>query len=221
MRRVIVPLFVLAAAGMILSIVGLIRTMNRLGQAPPLIVQPDAASLGLSVPEFTLVNQDGVAQSQALFDGQVTILDFFFTHCPFICPTMTLAMQDLARDLAGTGVRFVSISVDPAHDSPEALRTYATDKDIDLSRWSFLTGDMATVERIARGSLGFAVGPDSDPGKTISMPGGGTMQNIIHPSKLILIGPDRKVLGFYESNSLEETQLLMHRAKAAALSVRK
>jgi protein SCO1 len=222
MRRLLIPLMVFAGAGLILSVIGLVRTMQRLSRPDaPVIVQPDPASLGLSVPEFSLTDHDGTPRTESVFDGQVTVLDFFFTHCPFICPMMTLAMQDLSRDLAGTGVRFVSISVDPEHDTPERLKTYATDKDIDLSRWTFLTGDRTVIEKIARNSLGFAVGPDTDPKKTIDLPGGATMQNIIHPSKLILIGPDRKVLGFYESSSLEEMQRLMHRAKAAAKSLPK
>lgn len=216
MRRLLIPLLIFATVGLGFSIVGLIRTMNRRPQ--PIILQPDPASFGLSVPEFSLVNHNGEPVDHSIFDGQVTILDFFFTHCPFICPTMTLAMQDLARDLSGTPVRFASISVDPANDTPSRLKQYATEKDIDLTRWTFLTGEMAVIERIARGSLGFAVGPDSDPSRTITLPSGQTMGNIIHPSKLILIGPDRKVLGFYESNSLEDTQQLLLRARVAAKS---
>jgi len=219
MRRFTLALFLFAGTGLVLSVFGLVRTMQRAGRTqPPPIIHPDPASIGLSVPEFTLTDQDGNPRTHAHFDGKITILDFFFTHCPFICPTMTLAMQDLARDLAGTPVQFVSISVDPANDTPERLKTYATEKEIDLSRWTFMTGDAATIKHIARDSLGFAVGPDTDPTRTISLPGGNTMGNIIHPSKLILVGPDRKVLGFYESNSLEETQKLLHRARAVAMS---
>jgi protein SCO1/2 len=219
MRRLAIALFVFAGAGLVLSVIGLIRTMQRLNQpAAPTIAQPDPATFGLFVPEFTLIDQDGKPRTQAMFDGKVTILDLFFTHCPFICPMMTLAMQDLARDLTGTPVQFISISVDPANDTPERLKAYAAEKEIDLSHWTFLTGDMATIKSIARDSLGFAVGPDTDPTKTITLPSGQSMGNIIHPSKFILIGPDRKVLGFYESSSLEETQKLLLRARAAAKS---
>lgn len=221
MRRFLLILMVLAAIGMAFSIVGLVRTMNRLGAGPnngP-TVQPDVASLGLFIPEFTLTNQDGATVDHTVFDGRITILDFFFTHCPFICPTLTLAMQDLARDLAGTPVRFASISVDPQNDTPARLKQYATDKEIDLSRWTFMTGDLATVQAVANTSLGFLVGPDKDPANTITLPDGSTMQNIIHPSRLILVGPDRKVLGFYEASSLEETNKLLLRARAATKSL--
>lgn len=221
MRNLIIPIFILAVAGLVFSVSQLMRMSGRQQQAKaPPIVQPDAASLGLSVPEFKLVDQDGREATQAIFDGKVTVLDFFFTHCPFICPTMTLTMQDLAKDLADTPVQFVSVSVDPAHDTPPVIRKYATDKEIDLTRWMFLTGEYATIEKIARGSLQFEIGADNDPRKKISLPDGGSMQNVTHPSKLILVGPDRKVLGFYEYSDAEAVKMLEYRARAAVKGAR-
>lgn len=226
MRRLLIPLMVFAAVGLMLSIVGLVRTMNRMGSTPsqgggPTIIQPDPASLGLSIPEFTLTDHNNQLSTQAIFDGRVTVLDFFFTHCPFICPMMMLEMKDRATALAGTGVRFVSISVDPTHDTPARLKEYAGEKELDLSRWTLLTGDAKTVETIAFKSLGFAIGPDKDASKTFEVPGGGTMQNIVHPNRLILVGPDRNVLGFYDFNNPEDMQKLTARAKAAAAALPK
>jgi protein SCO1/2 len=215
MRRLLIPLFILAAAGLTFSIAGLLRTMNR-RENPPTVIQPDLASIGLKVPEFRLTDQSNTPQTQSLFDGHITVLDFFFTHCPFICPMMTLTMEDVAKELKDSPVRFVSISVDPSHDTPARLTEYATDKEIDLSRWTFLTGDYAVIERIAMNSLGFAIGSDPNPKKTITLPEGGTMPNLIHPSKLLLIGPNREVLGFFEYSDPEAMQALIAKARAAA-----
>lgn len=220
MKRLIVPLLVVAIVGLGLSITGLVLTARRLGEnSPPRALEPDHAALGLSIPEFTLTDQDGQPRTQALLDGQATIVDFIFTHCPFACPIMTLSMGDLHRELAGTGVRFASISVDPARDTPERLREYGSNAGADFSRWTFLTGDYATVERIVMDSLKFALQPD--PTRTIPLPGGGTMENITHPTRLILVGPDRRVLGFYDPNREDEMALLKARAKAAAAAAQR
>jgi protein SCO1/2 len=225
MRRLIVPLFILCVAGFTFSLASLLRGPRRVTEVPsgkPVsVIEPETASLGLNVPAFSLVDQDGGPVDQSIFDGKVTILDFFFTHCVMICPMMTLAMKDLSTELAGTDVRFVSMSVDTAHDTPARLKEYATEKEIDFSRWTFLTGEQQTVERIAMGALQFEVGPDKNPKNAIVMPGGETIANVIHPSKLVLVGPDRRVLGFYESNSLDDCRTLAIKARAVAKGLSK
>src|SRR5437764_231020 len=123
MRRLILPVMVVATVGLALSIIGLVSTLRRADAPAPAsrVLQPDPASIGLSVPEFSLTDQDGVPRTQALLDGRVTIIDFIFTHCPFACPTMTMEMKKLADELAGSPVRFASFSVDPARDTPQRL----------------------------------------------------------------------------------------------------
>lgn len=220
MKRLIVPLLVFATVGLILSVVGLVMVSRRMGESAggvSRVLKPDAVVEGLSVPEFSLVDQDGAPRTHEMLDGRVTIVDFMFTHCPFACPIMTSAMVDLSGELAGTGVRFASFSVDPARDTPERLRQYGAENGADFSRWTFLTGDYATVDRIVRGSLQFAL--QQDPNTRIPLPGGGEMENIQHPTRLILVGPDRRVLGFYDPNRPDQMELLRARAKAAAGAV--
>lgn len=220
MHRLILPIMVVALVGLVLSVVGLVVTARRLGSstvAPDLT--PDPAVAGLRLPEFRMRDQTGAERTEAMFEGRVTVLDFTFTHCPFACPIMVLAMNDLATALKGTSVRFASISVDPERDTPARLMEYATEKELDLSRWTFLTGDKKDVERIVMGALQFALGPD--PERTIPLPDGTTMQNITHPTRLILIGPQREVLGMYDPNRPEEMGTLERRARAIAGSLAK
>lgn len=215
MQRLIVPIMAVAFVGLVLSVVGLVLTARRIAAAPATAdLTPDPAVAGLRVPEFRMRDQTGAERTEVLFDGRVTILDFTFTHCPFACPIMVLAMYDLATSLKGTGVRFASISVDPERDTPARLLEYATEKELDLSRWTFLTGDQRDVERIVLGALQFALGPD--PERTIPLPDGTTMQNITHPTRLILVGPKREVLGMYDPNRPEEMETLERRARAIA-----
>jgi protein SCO1/2 len=99
-------------------------------------------------PDFALVDQDGRPVSLASLRGHVLLLDFIYTHCPGPCPILTARHVALQRALPpelAEKVRFVSISLDPARDTPAAMRAYATARGADLARWSFLTGDTAAV----------------------------------------------------------------------------
>jgi protein SCO1/2 len=226
--RWIVPVIVVCGVGLVLSIVGLVTILVRgpvyssqgefrvAGTGGGL--RPDPETAGLFVPEFSMVDQSGTPRTQAILDGRITVLDFIFTNCPFACPIMTSAMSDVADRLRGTGVRFLSVSVDPAHDTPARLTEFAKAHGADLSRWTFLTGDDQTVHRIVRGSLQFLLQPDTT--RTIPIGDGQQMNNIMHPTRLLLIGPDRQVLGMYEPQSEDDLKRLEARARAAAAHAR-
>lgn len=177
-------------------------------------LQPDQGVAGLSVPTFSGLDIERREVTDAVFKGRVTIVDFIFTHCPFICPKLTGIMQQMAHQLDGTGVRFLSMSVDPTRDTPERLGEYARERKIDLSRWTFVHVDDATVKRVVSGALQFAL--EVDPKTDIALPGGGSMKNIMHPSHYVLIGPAGEVLGIYSSNDPAQVQALTARAREAA-----
>lgn len=182
--------------------------------APAAVVTPDEGLADLGIPDFTLTDQDGREVTRDMLKGKVTILDFIFTHCPFACPRLTSQMTMMSNQLKDTPVRFVSISVDPARDTPARLREYAQQHNADTSRWSFLTGDFKTVENIAVNGLKFALTPDEK--TTITLPDGGTMHNILHPTHFVLLGPDLKILGIYRSSEEAKLPELVARARAAA-----
>jgi protein SCO1/2 len=94
-------------------------------------------------PDFALTDQTGQPVSLESLRGHVLLLDFVYTHCPGPCPILTgthVAVQRALPPELAEKVRFVSISLDPARDTPEAMRQYATARGADLARWSFLTG---------------------------------------------------------------------------------
>jgi len=180
---------------------------------------PDPNMDLLRILDFELVDQDGSPVTREIFEGNVTILDFFFTHCPFVCVPMSRNMLHAQSQLAGTGVRFVSISVDPENDTPERLREYAAGLGADLSTWTFLTGDFDAANRMVReGLLLSELTPNPD--QPINLPGGGTMSNIMHPSQFFLIGPDVGVLGLYRGIERESVDDLIDRARRAAAETR-
>ena len=92
---------------------------------------------------FHYLNQDSVMITSESMKDKVWVADFFFSHCPTICPTMTaqmkrlnFEMQDLAED-----VQFMSFSIDPDRDTPKRLREYRDIYDIE----GFLIGTFLPV----------------------------------------------------------------------------
>lgn len=102
-------------------------------------------------PDFRYVDQDGHVVTRAELSGDVWVANFIFTECRTVCPLLTARMVDLQRRLAGEKVRFVSFSVDPAHDTPAVLRAYADRWAPAEPRWTLLATDEATLPRLASG----------------------------------------------------------------------
>lgn len=217
-RRTLLTAIGVTAALLVCSVAALVYTMMRRDSAiPPAALAPDPGLDGLRMPDFALTDQEGRPADAAMFDGRVTVIDFMFTNCPFVCPMMTETMARLSERLAGTRVAFASFSVDPAHDTPERLRQYAAERGLDTTRWRLLTGDQATLERIVRESLQFAL--HADAATPIPLADGSNMSNIVHPSRLVLIGPDRRVLGMYDYQVPEQMQMLEDRARRAVAAL--
>lgn len=111
----------------------------------------DALVLAAPAPEFALTDQEGQPFGLGDLAGRGALVDFVFTSCPGPCPILTSNHVAVQRALTGAArekTHFVSISLDPANDSPEAMRSYALARGADLDQWSFLTGDVAEVAAI-------------------------------------------------------------------------
>ena len=198
---------------------GLLVTLAVFGRGPAAgggaasALRPDEPVRGLAMPEFTATTQDGRTFTRADLLGKVTIADFMFTHCPFICPVLTARMKQVSRELSGTGVRFASMTVDPERDTPARLADYAREHEADTARWSFLHADAETVRRVVADSLKFEL--STDPRTEIPLPEGGTMKNIVHPGHFVLLGPEAEVLGIYRASEPDKIAALVARARAA------
>jgi protein SCO1/2 len=106
-----------------------------------------------AAPDFALTDQVGKALALKDLKGQVLLVSFIFTTCSGTCPATTHRMARVQeelqkRDLFKQGVRLVSISLDPARDTPEVLRGYMRLFDLDGKTWSFLTGPPADVAKV-------------------------------------------------------------------------
>ncbi|MCI9846807.1 SCO family protein [Flavobacterium pectinovorum] len=97
-------------------------------------------------PKFELTNQDNVKISNETYKGKVYVLEFFFTTCPSICPKMNMSMLEIEKTFFGNpNFGIVSITIDPAHDTPQVLKDHRKLLGVKSSTWNFLTGDKATI----------------------------------------------------------------------------
>ena len=112
-------------------------------------------TVGLTVPEVTLVRADGksVLLPQELNDGRPVVLSFIFTTCTSICPLLTGTLAQLQDKLGADRdrVHIVSISIDPEEDTPAKLEAYAKKYHAGPA-WNHYTG---TVEAIIKTATAF------------------------------------------------------------------
>lgn len=161
------------------------------------------------IPEFELVTQDSTLRGSSQMQGKITIVDFFFTSCPSICPIMSTEMErvdDAFRN--NPEVQIYSISIDPEYDSPEVLKNYALDH-LASHKWFFLTGDKSSIYNLAR--CGFIL-PTLD--------GNGVPDDFVHSDKFVLVDEQGRIRGYYSGTNREEvdrlileTKILLHGKK--------
>jgi protein SCO1/2 len=115
----------------------------------------DRSTQSYRIPDVTLTNQQGaeVALPALLHSSEPVALNFIFTTCGTICPVMTSTFSQMQKALGAdaSGLRLVSISIDPEHDTPRVLRAYAKRFGAN-GGWQFLTG---TAEQIVQTQKAF------------------------------------------------------------------
>ncbi len=148
------------------------------------------------VNNISLTNQLGQIVSLDSLNGKVIVADFFFTHCPNICPALTRNMKQLQDALklkdetkrADTSfVHFVSFTVDPKRDSAETLKKYGDKFGVDPDVWWMLTGDKKNIYDFALNELKMGIAD-----------GEGADSNFIHTQKMVLLDKDHVVRGYYD-----------------------
>lgn len=103
------------------------------------------------VPDFKYLNHDSVWIDSKNYQGQIKIVDFFFSSCRTICPPMTEQMKRLnvmTQDIQDK-LSFFSFSIDPTIDQPSILKTHRHNRGITAKNWNFLTGDEAETHQLA------------------------------------------------------------------------
>jgi protein SCO1 len=114
------------------------------------------------VPKFELTNQDNIKISNDFYKGKVYVLEFFFATCPSICPKMNANMVTLQDKFFGNpNFGIVSITIDPAHDTPTVLKEHAKMLGVKSSNWNFLTGDKDYIYNLSNKGFNIYVGENA------------------------------------------------------------
>jgi protein SCO1 len=160
--------------------------------APP--PPPDIRQPGETLADAHLVDQDGSAKTFSSFRGHRVAMTFIYTRCPLpdFCPLMDRHFAAIQKTIASTpslaDVRLVTVTLDPAFDTPKILRAHANRVGADLARWTFLTGDPKAVNQFGS-QIGMYVEHD---------PTGSS--NITHNLRTAVIDPQGRLVKIHTGN---------------------
>jgi protein SCO1/2 len=167
--------------------------------------QPSEPQLGSEVPDFTLTNQDGKKITLRDYRGRALALTFIYTRCPLpdYCVLMSNRFAEIDRALArepevAAKSRLLSVSIDPAYDTPKVLRSYGAAhtenyKDEKFERWQLATGDAAEVRRMAN-FFGLVYDKDGD--------------QIVHSLRTAVITPNGRLFTIYRGGEWKPEDVL-------------
>jgi cytochrome oxidase Cu insertion factor (SCO1/SenC/PrrC family) len=133
--------------------------------APPSAPTKYDVAVKMSIPDVELLDQDGrkVHFYTDLVKGHTVAINFIFTTCTTICPPLGATFRRVEEGLgerAGRDVRLISISVDPATDTPERMKAWGA-KFHAGGGWTFVTGAKPSVNELLR-ALGAATASPAD-----------------------------------------------------------
>jgi len=150
------------------------------------------------IPAFQFIDQDSAIVDTNTVKGKIYVVDFFFTHCPSICPKMKAEMHRVYEKYKGAkDVLILSHSIDPARDSISVLKRYADKLNLDSNKWHFVTGNKDSIYAIADHYLESAK-EDKD-----------AAGGFIHDGNFILIDRQRRVRGYYDGTTDDGTDKLI------------
>lgn len=151
------------------------------------------------IPDFVFTNQDRESIGRLEMEEKITVVDFFFTSCPSICPIMSSEMERVRDAFRNeSSVQIFSISIDPEFDTPEVLASYAERHGATPDKWHFLTGEKDKIYDLAR--CGFIL-PTLD--------GLGVADDFVHSDKFVLVDGLGRIRGYYSGTNRDDVDRLI------------
>lgn len=166
--------------------------------------QPHVLLPGEQVPDVPLSNQDGKIVHLSDFRGKAVLLTFIYTRCPFpnFCPLITSQFAKIHRILAQDPAiypktQLVSVSLDPAYDTPPVLRQYGLDYlqgDVSgFAQWEFVSTSPSDLQKLAA-AFGLVYFKENN--------------QITHSMDTILLSPDGTVKQTWSGNDWTLSQVI-------------
>ena len=150
------------------------------------------------IPDFSFLDQDSNIITNQTFAGKVYVVDFFFIHCPSICPTVTKNMLRIYEHFENNPkVLLLAHSIDTKNDSIPALKAYAEKLNVKTEKWHFVTGDHDHIYELADDYFITAIVDDNVPG------------GFDHSGRLILVDENRHVRSFCDGTNVESVNKFM------------
>ena len=147
---------------------------------------------------FELETTEGRAFGREGLAGKVWVVGFVFTRCTGPCPAIVSRMAALQADITRAGlsgdVGLLSLSVDPAYDTPAVLGEYARLAKADHGIWTWVTGERRVVSSLVRDGFRLPLSSAEGP--------------IVHSQRLVLVDGSGRVRGYYEALSEEGYEAL-------------
>jgi protein SCO1/2 len=157
-------------------------------------------SLQHTVEEFIFINQNQNIVGLDYLKGKITVVNFFFTSCPSICPIMIDELIRLQEEVKGKyDIQILSHTVDPQRDSVGRLNEFIKQKKIDTKNWDFVTGEKQDLYE--SGVFNYYLSTQED-----AFAEGG----FLHSEKFVLIDKDLHIRGFYNGTEKEDVNNLIN-----------
>lgn len=148
--------------------------------------------------EFT--NQLGEKVTLDSASNKIIVLDFFFTRCPSICPGLARSMKRLQNSFINGNdsiVQFISVSIDPEHDSVTQLRKFANRYTSNHNSWWFVTGDKKQIYDFALQEIKASIADVN------------VDTAFIHTENFFLLDKNRVIRGWYNGfDTLQQAKLV-------------
>lgn len=152
----------------------------------------DGDTINHKIPSFEFINQDSNLVSNESLSDFIYISDFFFIHCPTICPKVKKQMLRIYDEYEDESmVKFVSHTIDPKRDTVGALKQFSEKLGVDHDKWYFLTGEKDEIYDIADDYFNIAIEDESAP------------EGFDHSGKIILTDKEGHIRAFCEGTDPE------------------
>tara|TARA_B100000795_G_scaffold111611_1_gene82423 strand:- start:15008 stop:15571 length:564 start_codon:yes stop_codon:yes gene_type:complete len=146
-----------------------------------------------TVPDFSFLGHRSVEINNNTIAGKVTIVDFFFTTCPTICPVMSRNMKKISQEFLGKkNLAMLSFSIDAIHDSIPVLNKYASKLNVENENWHFLVCEKKKTFELAKGFMISAAEDKNAPG------------GLIHSGAFILLDGQQRIRAYYDGTKEED-----------------
>jgi protein SCO1/2 len=145
-------------------------------------------------PDYQLTDVEGKTVNSQDMQGKVRLVYFFFSNCPDVCQPTSFILSKVQNSLKekgylGSKAEIHSITIDPTKDTPEALKKFGGNFQVDPSGWRFLRGDEKKTAELAE-KFGIAVIKDKE-------------GNFSHTNLILIVDKKGVIRTFYDPSNPE------------------